>query len=96
MSSIKSKKKTFLVRYRRAIIVFITVFLIMIILANNANSAIGKLRIIDGDTIVLNGEKIRLKGMDAPEMKQICWDNTKKEIVFIFLCFSKYIYSSTP
>lgn len=37
-------------------------------------------RVIDGDTIVLNGEKVRLKGMDAPEMKQICWDNTNKKI----------------
>ena len=30
------------------------------------------LRVIDGDTIVLNGEKIRFAGIDAPEYKQDC------------------------
>ena len=30
------------------------------------------LRIIDGDTIELNGEKIRFAGIDTPELKQIC------------------------
>ena len=30
------------------------------------------LRIIDGDTIELNGEKIRFSGIDTPEPKQIC------------------------
>ena len=28
--------------------------------------------VIDGDTIVLNGTKIRLEGIDAPEMRQTC------------------------
>ena len=30
------------------------------------------IKIIDGDTIILNGEKIRFSGIDAPELKQIC------------------------
>ena len=30
------------------------------------------LKIIDGDTIVLDGEKIRFSGIDAPELKQTC------------------------
>tara|TARA_B100000953_G_C17821494_1_gene358714 strand:+ start:90 stop:548 length:459 start_codon:yes stop_codon:yes gene_type:complete len=30
------------------------------------------LRIIDGDTIELNGERIRFSGIDTPEPKQIC------------------------
>jgi endonuclease YncB( thermonuclease family) len=34
-------------------------------LANN-------LKVVDGDTIVLNGEKIRFSGIDTPELKQIC------------------------
>ena len=29
-------------------------------------------KVIDGDTIKINGEKVRLHGIDAPEMKQIC------------------------
>ena len=34
-------------------------------LANN-------LKVVDGDTIILNGEKIRFSGIDTPELKQTC------------------------
>ena len=30
------------------------------------------LKIIDGDTIILNGDKIRFSGIDSPELKQTC------------------------
>jgi len=30
------------------------------------------LRVVDGDTIVINGEKIRFTGIDTPELKQTC------------------------
>ena len=30
------------------------------------------LKIIDGDTVILNGEKIRFSGIDTPELKQTC------------------------
>ena len=33
------------------------------------------IKIIDGDTIVLNSEKIRFYGIDTPEIKQTCTDN---------------------
>ncbi len=33
---------------------------------------IGKAQVIDGDTIKINGKKIRLFGIDAPEKNQIC------------------------
>ena len=36
------------------------------------------LKIIDGDTIVLNNEKIRFSGIDTPELKQTCVKNGKK------------------
>ena len=36
------------------------------------------LKIIDADTIVLNGEKIRFSGIDAPELKQTCMQNDEK------------------
>ena len=40
-----------------------------------------ELKVIDGDTIILNGEKIRFSGIDTPESyyrgkKQICYDDT--------------------
>lgn len=34
----------------------------------------GKARVVDGDTLVINGERIRLYGVDAPESKQSCTD----------------------
>ena len=37
----------------------------------NVSSA-DNLKIVDGDTIVLNGEKIRFLGIDTPELKQTC------------------------
>ncbi len=37
----------------------------------NTSSA-NSLKIVDGDTIVLNGEKIRFEGIDTPELKQTC------------------------
>ena len=36
------------------------------------------LRIVDGDTIVLNGEKIRFTGIDTPELKQTCIQNNQE------------------
>ena len=36
------------------------------------------LKVIDGDTIVLNGEKIRFSGIDTPELKQTCIDKDKE------------------
>ena len=35
------------------------------------------LKIIDGDTIILNGEKIRFTGIDTPELKQTCLQGRK-------------------
>ena len=35
-------------------------------------------KIIDGDTIVINGNKIRFSGIDTPELKQECIKNNKK------------------
>lgn len=31
-------------------------------------------RVVDGDTVVLNGKNIRLQGIDAPETRQTCND----------------------
>ena len=39
-----------------------------------------EIKIIDGDTIHLNNEKIRFTGIDTPELKQTC--NKKSEIIY--------------
>ena len=35
----------------------------------------GKVRIVDGDTLVMGDERIRLLGIDAPELTQVCLDD---------------------
>ena len=37
-----------------------------------AQEIIGIPKIVDGDTVSINNYKIRLEGIDAPEMKQKC------------------------
>ena len=44
--------------------------LIFILVINQVNSQ--TIKIVDGDTIHLNGEKIRFTGIDTPELKQTC------------------------
>ena len=55
------------------IIIFLTLFWSNISLANN-------LKVVDGDTIILNGVKIRFLGIDTPELKQTCLNNN--EVVY--------------
>ena len=45
--------------------------LVLGLLTCNISSA-DNLRVVDGDTIVLNGEKIRFTAIDTPELKQTC------------------------
>ena len=54
--------------------IFILILTSLIFIANYANSKtiLGKARIIDGDTIHIKSNKIRLHGIDAPESKQTC------------------------
>ena len=53
------------------------------LLWHNVASA-NNLKIVDGDTIVLNGEKIRFSGIDTPELKQTCLQNDEKVNCGIF------------
>ena len=51
--------------------------------SNEKNFNIGKAIIVDGDTVKINGKKIRFGGIDAPESyykgkKQTCIENNKK------------------
>ena len=56
---------------KKKIILVISVFsLIFFLIFNQVKSQ--DLRVVDGDTIHLNGEKIRFTGIDTPELKQTC------------------------
>ena len=49
---------------------FLTILILGLLTCNI--SFADNLKIIDGDTIILNGEKIRFTGIDTPELKQTC------------------------
>ena len=57
------------------------VFILLILVSGPTYAADlkGKPRIIDGDTIEIAGERIRLHGIDAPETKQTCQKNDGTE-----------------
>ena len=55
---------------RKTILVISVSSLIFFLIFNQARSQ--ELRVVDGDTIHLNGEKIRFTGIDTPELKQTC------------------------
>jgi endonuclease YncB( thermonuclease family) len=54
------------------------VFLILLTSPGHAVELTGKPQVIDGDTIEISGERIRLHGIDAPETKQYCADENGK------------------
>jgi endonuclease YncB( thermonuclease family) len=56
---------------KKKVILVISVFsLIFFSIVNQVKSQ--EIRVVDGDTIHLNGEKIRFTGIDTPELKQTC------------------------
>lgn len=45
----------------------------------NSRDLSGVARIVDGDTLIVAGERVRLRGIDAPEMGQSCTDGEGAE-----------------
>ena len=56
---------------KRKVIFLISIFLLVFLLTINDIKS-QELKVVDGDTIYLNGEKIRFTGIDTPELKQTC------------------------
>ena len=54
---------------KTALILILTFFLAQTL---NSTEIYGVPKIIDGDTVHINNKKIRLEGIDAPEIKQQC------------------------
>ena len=68
---------------RKAIILIIICSIIFILTYNDVKSKefkiiSGTALVTDGDTIKINKNKIRLLGIDAPELNQYCYNNSQK------------------
>jgi len=63
---------------RKAISLISVTTLIFILTINQVKSQ--TIKIVDGDTIHLNGEKIRFTGIDTPELKQTCLKEGIKDL----------------
>ena len=64
---------------KRKAIFLISIFLLVFVLTINDIKS-QELKIVDGDTIHLNGEKIRFAGIDTPEIKQTCFKDDVKNL----------------
>ena len=54
---------------------FVFFSILVFLILKNANSAIiEKYKVVDGDSLELNGVEIRLKDIDTPEFSQKCYD----------------------
>ena len=67
----------------------ITILILFFFQNIQASEIIGVPKVIDGDTIHIKSYKIRLEGIDAPEIRQKC---KKSYLQIIFLNFQKDYY----
>ena len=75
----------------------LSLYVFLVLMFCNVSFA-DNLKIIDGDTIILNGEKIRFSGIDTPELKQTCMKGEKKGFCGMFakMLLIKKIGNETP
>ena len=75
----------------------LSLYAFMVLMFCNVSFA-DNLKIVDGDTIVLNGEKIRFSGIDTPELKQTCMKGEQKVFCGMFarMLLIKKIGNETP
>lgn len=58
-------------------------FIVLLILNNYLTRGLisdveGRAKVIDGDSLVVNGREVRLQGIDAPEGRQMCRRNNRE------------------
>ena len=84
----KSEKKWMILMKKLNLSLFslLIFFLFSIASLSSEKIILGNAKVIDGDTIKINDNKIRLFGIDAPEKKQMC---EKNFLTISFLSFKK-------
>jgi endonuclease YncB( thermonuclease family) len=60
--------------FASALTLFLCVGTVAVQHASSKGTLVGIPRIVDGDTLIINGTHIRLEGIDAPEPDQVCLD----------------------
>ena len=70
---------------------FIRIIITLLVLLSNsiAEEISGTPKVVDGDTVHIDNYKLRLEGIDAPEMRQQCKKESFKISFFIGLTFYK-------
>ena len=70
---------------------FIRIIITLLVLLSNsiAEEISGIPKVVDGDTVHIDNYKLRLEGIDAPEMRQQCKKESFKISFFIGLTFYK-------
>ena len=70
---------------------FIRIIIILLVLLSNsiAEEISGIPKVVDGDTVHIDNYKLRLEGIDAPEMRQQCKKESFKISLFIGFTFYK-------
>lgn len=61
-----------------AAILIIAFYMVALGVANAGEQIIGRASVVDGDTIEIHGQRIRINGIDAPESRQLCSDEAGK------------------
>ncbi len=64
---------------KKKVILLISIFSLIFFLTYNQIKS-QEIKVVDGDTINMNGEKIRFTGIDTPELKQTCIKEGVKEL----------------
>ena len=87
----KKLEKKWMSLMKKLNLILSSFFIILLIFSSNKTLSeekiiFGKAKIIDGDTIKINNNKIRLYGIDAPEIKQLC---KRVYLNIYFLSFKK-------
>ena len=60
------------------------IFFLFFLIPANSEIIKGTAEVVDGDTLKIDNKKIRLHGIDAPEMKQLCQRTFLSIFIFSF------------